>query len=519
MEKKMNFNEKLNEYISELDCTAKELSAVCGLSPATISRYRSGERMPEIDSDAFAQLCEGIASLLREKSGDAALSKSDIERGFFTCSDIIATSKENLRQKLNILISVMNINISKLCQSTNYEASALFRIRNGSRKPSDPIKFTSDIAGFVVRETKLPAERKLLSELIGCSFDETADSAVLFDRLRDWLIAGQKHSKYEISDFLVKLNDFDLNEYIRVIHFDELKVPSVPFQLPTSKAYFGLQEMMTAELDFLKTTVLSKSLEPVIMYSDMPMEKMAKDADFPKKWMFGMAMMLKKKLHLNMIHNIDRPFEEMMLGLESWIPMYMTGQISPYYLDGAQNDVFLHFLKVSGTAALSGEAIAGHHEDGKYYLTKNKDEVAYYKKRARELLAHANPLMEIYCSPDEEELHKFLLNDTQTSGKRRSILSAPPLYVFDREKLELFLSGKALSEEEKKKILDHSDSQRQRIENILENNVVEDEIPILSKEEFEKHPLVVSLSGYFMESDIFYTFEEYSQTYPNSRGI
>lgn len=181
----MNFNEKLNDYITEIDCTAKELSAVCGLSPATISRYRCGERMPEIDSDAFTQLCEGIASLLREKNGDAALSKSEIERGFFTCSDIIATSKENLRQKLNILISVMNINISKLCQSTNYEASALFRIRNGSRKPSDPIKFTSDIAGFVVRETKSPAERKLLSELIGCTFDETNDSAVLFDRLRD----------------------------------------------------------------------------------------------------------------------------------------------------------------------------------------------------------------------------------------------------------------------------------------------------------------------------------------------
>ena len=511
MEKKMNFNEKLNDYITELDCTAKELSAVCGLSPATISRYRSGERMPEIDSDAFTQLCEGIASLLREKNGDAALSKSEIERGFFTCSDIISTSKENLRQKLNILISVMNINISKLCQSTNYEASALFRIRNGSRKPSDPIKFTSDIAGFVVRETKSPAERKLLSELIGCTFDETNDSAVLFDRLRDWLIAGQKHPKYEISEFLVKLNDFDLNEYIRVIHFDELKVPTVPFQLPTSKTYFGLQEMMTAELDFLKTTVLSKSLEPVIMYSDMPMDKMAKDADFPKKWMFGMAMMLKKKLHLNMIHSIDRPFEEMMLGLESFIPMYMTGQISPYYLDGAQNDVFLHFLKVSGTAAISGEAISGHHEDGKYYLTKNKDEVAYYKKRARELLAHANPLMEIYTSPDEAELHTFLLSDSQTDGKRRSILSAPPLYVFDREKLELFLSGKALSEEEKKKILDQADTQRQIIEKILENNIVEDEIPILSKEEFEKHPLVVSLSSYFMEKDIFYTFEEYSQ--------
>ena len=77
-------------------------------------------------------------------------------------------------------------------------------------------------------------------------------------------------------------------------------------------------------------------------------------------------------MHLHQIHNVDRSFDEMMLGLEGWIPMYMTGQISPYYFKSAQNDVFLHFLKVSGAAALSGEAIAGYHADGRYYLTKAK---------------------------------------------------------------------------------------------------------------------------------------------------
>ncbi len=66
------------------------------------------------------------------------------------------------------------------------------------------------------------------------------------------------------------------------------------------------------------------------------MEEMAKDPEFPKKWMMGMAMMLKKGLHIRQIHNLDRSFEEMMLGLESWIPMYMTGQISPYYLPKVQ---------------------------------------------------------------------------------------------------------------------------------------------------------------------------------------
>ncbi|MGN0554349.1 MAG: hypothetical protein ACI4LI_00450, partial [Candidatus Fimenecus sp.] len=64
-----------------------------------------------------------------------------------------------------------------------------------------------------------------------------------------------------------KLNTFDLNEFIKAIHFDEMKVPSFPFQLPTSKTYFGLKEMMDSELDFLKATVLSKSMVPVIMYN------------------------------------------------------------------------------------------------------------------------------------------------------------------------------------------------------------------------------------------------------------
>ncbi|UKI20400.1 MAG: hypothetical protein L6V89_04535 [Oscillospiraceae bacterium] len=67
----------------------------------------------------------------------------------------------------------------------------------------------------------------------------------------------------------------------------------MPFQLPSGKTYNGISEMMESELDFLKATVLSKSDEAVIMYSDMPMKEMAKNEDFAKKWMFGMAMMLK----------------------------------------------------------------------------------------------------------------------------------------------------------------------------------------------------------------------------------
>ena len=67
----------------------------------------------------------------------------------------------------------------------------------------------------------------------------------------------------------------------------------------------------------MKATVTSRSDADVTMYSDMPMAEMAKDLDFAKKWMFGMAMLLKKGLHINIVHNLDRSLDELILGLES----------------------------------------------------------------------------------------------------------------------------------------------------------------------------------------------------------
>ena len=508
----MNFHEKLNEYTEALQCTAKQLSEVSGLSAATLSRYRSGARIPELDSEAFRQLCAGIAQVAADCSlpGAAApVSAQAVAESFLQCPDLIATDKAQFRRKLNTLISALNMNLTRLCQNTNYEISALYRIRSGSRNPSDPVRFASDVAGYVAREMTAPCERETLAKLLDCSVRELSAPAACAEKVMSWLIAGQSRPVDDVTRFLKTLDSFDLNQYIKAIHFDELKLPpALPLRLPVSKDYFGLANMMESELDFLKATVLSRSMEPVIMYSDMPMGEMAKDPQFPKKWMYGMAMMLKKGLHLHQIHNLDRSFEDMMLGLESWIPMYMTGQVSPYYLKGVHNSVFLHFLKVSGTAALSGEAIADCHSDGKYHLTTAKDEVAYYRKRAQALLAHAQPLMEIYRVEDGKALNAFLLSDSAVPGKRRNLLFAPPLYTMDETYLAQYLTGR-VPEKDLCEILAFAARQRQAQEALLAHAPVEDDVCLLSREEFDRYPMSLSLSGMFYETDIPYTYEAY----------
>ena len=101
-----------------------------------------------------------------------------------------------------------------------------------------------------------------------------------------------------INDFLISLDDFNLNDFIKAIKFDELKVPNIPFYKAKTKSYYGIEEMKRGELDFFKATVLSKDTEDIFMCSDMPMEDMAEDTEFGKKWMFGIAMCLKKRTPL-----------------------------------------------------------------------------------------------------------------------------------------------------------------------------------------------------------------------------
>ena len=269
--------------------------------------------------------------------------------------------------------------------------------------------------------------------------------------------------------------------------------------------------MMNSELDFLKATVLSKSQEDVIMYSDMPIEEMAKDLEFSKKWMFGMACMLKKGLHLHQIHQIDRPFAEMMLGLESWIPMYMTGQISPYYLKESTGQTFMHLLKVSGAAALQGEAIYGHHTQGRYYLTKHKTEISYYKEMAELLLKKASPLMEIFRGNAAIPYHAFLQADTKTNGKRYHILSALPLQTLNSSLLEDILNQNQINKEDAQKIKTYIDKKSAQIQQILSHDMITEEFPILSKEEFSRFPIALPLSDIFYEENIYYTWEMYKQ--------
>ena len=503
----MNFKEVLNKYLKELNCSSKKLSNESGLSESVISRYRSGERTPVKNSEQLNKLTNALFNIAKDNNKNK-YTFDKIESDFnstLASDDFDYTTFSN---NLNTLITSLNINTHEMSKYIVFDASHISRIRYGKAKPSNPVEFSNKICSYILNRYKNPDDINNLMMIIGCKKSDLSNEKI-YSTLFNWLTSEIVPVKNQISDFLHHLDSFNLDDYIKVIKFDELKVPSIPFYKAKTKHYYGIEEMKQGELNFFKGTVLSKSKEDIFMCSDMPMEDMAKDIDFGKKWMFAIAMCLKKGHHLNIIHNLDRPFNEMMLGLESWIPIYMTGQISPYYLSNLKNNIYNHLNYVSAAAALSGECINGFHNKGMYYLTTNKNEIKYYKEKSDLLLKKAKPLMEIYRESNIKECHLFLKKDENIECDRTRYISSLPLFTISDELLIKILKRNKLTKEEIDKIIKYKNNEFKYMNSILKKNKVFDYIYVIKEDEFISDTPSLLLNNLFIDKTINYTYKEY----------
>lgn len=503
----MNFKEVLNEYLKELNCSSKKLSNESGLSESVISRYRSGERTPLKNSEQLNKLTKALFNIAKDNDKNK-YTFDKIESDFNIALPSDNFDYTTFSNNLNTLITSLNINTHEMSKYIVFDASHISRIRYGKAKPSNPVEFSNKICSYILNRYKNPDDINNLMMIIGCKKSDLSNEKI-YSTLFNWLTSEIVPVKNQISDFLHHLDSFNLDDYIKVIKFDELKVPSIPFYKAKTKHYYGIEEMKQGELNFFKGTVLSKSKEDIFMCSDMPMEDMAKDIDFGKKWMFAIAMCLKKGHHLNIIHNLDRPFNEMMLGLESWIPIYMTGQISPYYLSNLKNNIYNHLNYVSAAAALSGECINGFHNKGMYYLTTNKNEIEYYKEKSDLLLKKAKPLMEIYRENNIKEYHLFLKKDENIECDRTRYISSLPLFTISDELLIKILKRNKLTKEEINKIIKYKNNEFKYMNSILKKNKVFDYIYVIKEDEFINDTPSLSLNNLFIDKTINYTYKEY----------
>ena len=242
----MDFSTHLNRYIEEIGCTAKDLADASSISAAAISRYRAGDRTPDPDSKQLRMLAAGLATL-----SDGALDEQVVHDDLASTISGIAVDYDTFLENLKMLLSALSANNNELARALSFDPSYISRILSGQRRPADMHAFTTGIAKFAAHRCVQGEASQVVRELLGDFWPRSDTEDDLAQALATWL--GTNHSPLTspIGSFLEKFDAFDLDDFIRAVHFDEMKVPTSPIQLPTTKTYEGIREMKDCEIDFL----------------------------------------------------------------------------------------------------------------------------------------------------------------------------------------------------------------------------------------------------------------------------
>lgn len=499
----MTFSEKLNELIDIIECQAKDISRISGISSAVISRYRTGERIPRYKSEQFESLILALSKIAKNK--DIDLTEKEIRNELEKCINKNDIDIDIFRNNLNSLINNLEINAGDLAKYIGFDSSYISKVRNGKRKPQNIEEFSMSIAKYINKYYCDESSFKTISSITNISKNDL--NYKFIESINYWL-CNNKDIKNDLTyNFLSKLNEFNLDNYIKSIKFNEIKIPSVPFQLSKSKYYYNTEGYKNSQLDTLKCIVLSKNKDDVFFYSNMPILETSEDLEFVKKFMIGIGLMLKKNIHLNMIHNLNRPFHEILLGLEGWIPLYMTGLINPFYIKNSSNDIYYTIDIFSTTAAMHGYGIDMN--NSKYYLTNKKDELEFYQNNIALLMKKATPLMQIYSINKKDEYLEYYKNFLLKKINRNNILSTLPIYTMNVELLEKILKRNKINKKTVKEIIDYFNLEKNSMINLLKEEKVTDNFYIMNENEFNNNKICLSLSNLFLENNIYYNYEEY----------
>ena len=489
----MKFSEVFNKYFKMCNVSAKELSKLADVDESVICKYKKGDRLPKADSNTVFKLTKAISELTE-------IDEEEILNNF---NKVLKKDNESFRvfvRNLNYLIAALNINVSNMAKTIGYDSSYISKIRSNERIPAKIENFKNEVFNYIVNKFQDVPSKKAISAILECPMQNLDDKEEYKNTLIKWMALGDKKRNDFVTKFFKTVNDFNIDEYLKKLEKNRKNIKK-DITLD-SKVYYG-EKMSEAQIEFLKYVLLTSKNDDIFLYSNMPLNH---DIETAKKVISAFTMIARENNSINIIHDLNRPVNEIIMGLIAWIPIHMIGNVNSYYLKERRSSIYTHIEGTSSKIGFSGLGITGHPETDKFYLTTNKEEVEYYKLRDKEIMKKAIPLLKVYNENSKEKFSKTISEMKKFKNDRHNYLCTLPIYTMSEELLLKILKRNKVNEETKEEILKFYHDKKDQIKTILKNNKIIDKVNNYKKEDFHQH---LSLSEMFLDETIHYTYAEY----------
>lgn len=516
-----------------LGASNKDIASFAGVDRSGISRIKSGSRIPKPSSISTVKLIDGIFLFADDKNEMKKLILAVSCPGENPSPDEIkqyilqylyegyreqpvktkapkpkkkdkSVSFRSYGTKLDAVMSVADLSNMHLARMLHIDASAVSRYRNGLRTPKSNPKLTNEICDVLfARILELNRLNELLT-LAKIPLDLADDEEECRSRFRNWLCDFETEGTSVLAEKLLdSISSFSADIKLPLPSFAE----AAPDQILSDKksVYFGIDGIRCAVIRFLGNAIQNHAKE-LWLYSDEDMGWMTDDMNFRLIWTSLMRECIRSGTKIRIIHNINRDLDEMIDAINSWIPLYVSGMIEPFYFKKQIESKFSTTIFLCpGLACISSAHVAGSEDTCIYRYDTDEKLLEIYKTDYKKLLGMSKPLVRIYREPEEEKKIYSGVAGVTAIGNTLSLATMPESVI------KSVIERNELGEETKGEILSEWNSKTRLFHQVLKNGFVHECIKPAEEELLFGGKVPVDVRG----ASFTYTPQEYKEHIKN----
>ncbi len=313
-------------------------------------------------------------------------------------------------KKLDLIINLLGIKVSKLAHSSMVDPSYISKLRTGARKlPKNPI-FFDDMCRYIVNSITSKEQEDLICNIIGLnSWHE--NKKIAKEQLKNWFLGLEFNDNN-----MGKIVDYMLDS---LKHVDEefMSIPNKE-KISFKKYYYGVDGKREAALLLLDYILKQKKPTTLYLNSEENMSWMQDDKQFIKLWEEKFTRVIAAGNRVIIIHNTNRNINEMIYGAAKWASIYMNGIVESYYYPGIRDNILQRTIFIAeNLVALSSLSINYSTNDMLNQVITDKTAIKALKKEFHNFLSLCKPLA---ISINKSNL-KVLLNIYNTKIKNRHL--------------------------------------------------------------------------------------------------
>jgi len=316
--------------------------------------------------------------------------------------------------KLDFLMSMTKTTNSALAHFLVLDASYISRLRTGKRRMPKDRELISRICGYLAERLSYAANRSIVLDLVKAAPDDN-----LAGSLADWLMRDNRAytgAHDEAYDSALDRGGAEVGQVERFLSNLSSLAPSPAPKTPPSpdtsaemltiadepvQVFYGAEGKRRAAELFLTEVAQSSKPQTLLLHSSEEMSWLTDDPAFTAKWAALMFSVLSRGNRIKIIHAIDRGFDEMLDSIASWMPLYMSGLIEPYYYPKKRDNVFKQTMFIAPqTAAVVSQSVNNETANAANILLRNKEAVAAFVTEFNEYLSLCRPLLKIFTERD-----------------------------------------------------------------------------------------------------------------------